>query len=699
MNKITPVMIRNFLLAHKEVLFQCVLALVLYHICSYKIDHSVITIALNDEFGYWTNSSFLMGIEWPSITKNITYYSYGYSFILAIVRLVVRAAGYTDPAVMYRSACVLNLWFIVCSFFLAARICKRYMHNLNWITRNAVCLVVMLYPANLYYSHVTLPECTMMFLFWVFIYTMMRVTDKPGILNHIAFGALAVYIYVVHQRAVSVVITAILVAAFVKLVRISRMRDVTAFFATVYIAYLLQTVMKKNLQNVLYLGNPKVGFGELMSYMFSKNTAVMLAMALFVLLLLYLVDKGRGKLACALLIVGVSIAALYLAERGISGTAEQVSSKIAVNDFAGQWGKVAGIFSKYGLIRLGTSIVGKWLYLAAATGLVICWGMRGLFVNAFWMTVDAARKAFCMIRGKENKTLKRLESDYRAHIWFLGVFLAWFGAFLISAIYKEGLYTVDDLVNGRYVEYTIGVLVIYSVDRLLADKHWFMMLIVCLVLYVAAGEYCQHVCDIVERDRFVPMHALMLGLLFEKNAIPIGKFRELAEYVVPLSVGFVLLLKLFSNRISEYRINLKVVTARCIVALIIPTLVWNHISYKLLDNLCLTFDNWSNGAPRAAVWVNLLDNGQKIYCTTEVYYRKAELIQFSLADKVVEYTPFSELSFDEDAIYFINSNQLQEPVVAEKCELICGIGDYSVVINKNQEIMKRWNSYREILQR
>lgn len=700
-NKITTEMIKDFLISNRETLLQCVLAVILYVVCSYQLDKVAITVILNDEYGYWANSSFLMGIEWPSITQNIAYYSYGYSFMLVFVRLVARLMGYTAPEIVYRYACVLNILFIVSSFFIATRVCKRYMHNLNWVARSAVCFVLMLYPANLFYSHITLTECALTFMFWVFIYIMMRITDKPSIWNHIAYGVVAVYVYVIHQRAFSVLMTAIIVAIFIKLVRVSRMRDVTAFFSVVYISFLLQTVMKKNIQNVLYLGNPKVGFRELMSYMFTKKTAVILLAMLFVLLLLYLADKGRARLACIVLTAGIMAAAIYLVKNGISGTSGEVSAKIAVNDFSGQWEKITGIFSLYGLIRLGTSIVGKWLYLAAATGLVICWGMRDTFVNAFWMAVDSVKRIFYVITGRENRMLKRLENDYRAHIWFLGVFLAWIGAFLISAIYKEGLYKVDDLMNGRYIEYAIGILVLYSVDRLLSDKHWFIMLLICLALYLTAGWYCQYVYDILRRTEFAPSHAVVLGLIFEKNALPTGKLRELARYVVPLSLGFILFLKLFSNYFSRYQFNKKIITARCIIALIIPMLAWNHISYGLIDDyLCPLTDKWTGAVPHVATWVDLLENGEKIYLVKDgLYYRKAELIQFELMDKVVEYIPLSQINFDEDAIYIINNRRLQDPAVVEKCEVVCSIGSYAVVINRNQEIMKRWNCYKEVLQR
>ncbi|MBQ5849827.1 MAG: hypothetical protein IIW54_03270, partial [Lachnospiraceae bacterium] len=42
-------------------------------------DKIVQLIIFNDEYGYWANSSFFLGIDWSSVTSRIPYYSYGYS--------------------------------------------------------------------------------------------------------------------------------------------------------------------------------------------------------------------------------------------------------------------------------------------------------------------------------------------------------------------------------------------------------------------------------------------------------------------------------------------------------------------------------------------------------------------------------------------------------------------------------------------
>ena len=132
-----------------------------------------------------------------------------------------------------------------------------------------------------------------------------------------------------------------------------------------------------------------------------------------VILWLYILEKGKVKLGLVLLalatviICGAVSMGLNLVETPERGR----ESILAINELSGQIGVLKNVFTKYGLIRLGTSIVGKWYYLAAATGLVICWGLRDLFLNAIFLAVDGCKRLTATLRGKEHivsaKTRKR----------------------------------------------------------------------------------------------------------------------------------------------------------------------------------------------------------------------------------------------------------------------------------------------------
>ena len=71
-----------------------------------------------------------------------------------------------------------------------------------------------------------------------------------------------------------------------------------------------------------------------------------------------------------------------------------------MNDFSGQWGVVRNLLTQNGLIRLGISMTGKWFYMATVSGLVVCWGIFGLFRNAFTLFGESIRQRAMVFAGR-----------------------------------------------------------------------------------------------------------------------------------------------------------------------------------------------------------------------------------------------------------------------------------------------------------
>lgn len=679
---------------NKEFIFQGALALVLCFLIAYRFIEAKMPILLDDEYGYWSNSAFFLGYDWSSITQNIAYYSYGYSLLLVLVKVIAGFMGY-GFAQTYQLAILFNILCIVGSYFLALQISKRYLHHMNRVVRGLACFVVMLYPTNMIYSHTTLTECTLTFVFWLFAYTMMRVIDKPGILNHMSMAFFAMYIYVVHQRSLAVLITAVMVVLFIRLVRISQMKHAVSFGATLYLCYVAHTIIKGNLQNIAYMRGQCRDLGEAVSYAFTKTSALLLVALLVTLLLLFLIDKGKVRLTLSIVLVGVAIIVIYLVNKGgfpFQAAGQGADFRMSVNDFAGQWGKVIGIFSVNGMIRLGTSVVGKWFYLAAGSGLVICWGLRDLIVNFFWMLVDTIKRGVYAVCNKQYTTMKRLDDDWKAHIWLTGIFLAFIGTFLICAIYKEGLYKVDDLIHGRYIEFLIGVVLLISVNSLLSERHWILTLVISLILFIIAGHYCQYVYDELQRTEYELAHAVMFGRIFWNYESPTGKIRIVEQYVLPMGISFILLLKAF----RQYDTKKQMLTIRCALALLIPFIAWHHLSQSIIDHYVVVRNEKQSGAmPDVSTWAQMMARDKNVYFIRDSFsYKQAGIIQYMMYEKPMILTDLASVDMDEDAVYILHIKYMSDPAISEKLEMIKQAGNYAVTINKYQDLMKKWEALK-----
>lgn len=697
-NKITGVMIKGFLIEHKEVLFQCLLAVIILLVGTYRIRESTMPILLDDEYGYWSNSAFFTGSNWSSITSKIAYYSYGYSLVLAPIRLFSawRNLGWAET---YQLAQLVNVSFLVGGFFIGVRLCKRYMTNLNWVVRSMACFAVMVYASNLFYAHISFTESTLNVVFWIFLYLMMRVIDEPKVINHIGYAVTAFYIYTVHQRALAILVTSILVVLYLRFVRKNTLKHTAAFGITLYVCSLLHSVIKGTLQSVCYMGNEPGGLAGSLQYIFTKKSALIFVVCLVLFVLLYLADKGKVRLVFGIIAAGLVIAVVYLVTHAgeLSAAQDAVPNKIAMNDFAGQWDKVKGMFSRSGLVRLGTSVVGKWFYLAASTGLVICWGMRDLFGNFFLMLADSVKRLIAAVRGKEYIDMKAVSEKWNDRIWFTGVFLAWFGTFMICAIYKEGLFKNDDLLNGRYHEFVIGILLLYSLNILIKEKNWLITALVSLLMYLAAAWFCQFAMDELQRTDFELAHCVMFGRVIWNYQVPYGRIKVLSQYVLALAAAFFVAFKVGSYFIKSH----KVAAIRCVLALLIPVFAWVHLANTIVDNYVVVRNEKQKGAmPVIASWIDTLGMDLPVYYAEDyLSYKQASIIQFMLQDKEIIMTHIGDMNFDEDACFIINNRYLTEDSrVAEKCKTVVSVGSYALVINKEQEISKRWEYYETMFQ-
>lgn len=701
--------LKQFLQGHSlphlpyQLLLQGVLALVIFLLATYRLSEIGQPILFNDEVGYWSNSAFFLGLDWTSVTGRISYYSYGYSLLLVPIRLLAGLFGWRWDT-MYRAAVVMNAGFLVLSYVLALRLAKRYLTGLHDLVRTAACFTIFTYSSYIVYAHITWTECTLVFFFWVFLYVMMGVVDRPGIGNHIAFALVSFYIYTVHQRALGIVVTAVLMVLYLRLMGRNKMRDAAAFLASLYGYSLVHAMVKGNLQNVNYLGGEPAGWKTVAGYALTKNSLLFLAAGAAVLVLLWLLEKGRRKTALAFLAAGAVACILYLRLRSGAAPTEgelRVANRLGTNDFSGQWGVIRNLFSRDGLIRLGISMTGKWYYMASVTGLVVCWGIFGLFKNAFVLLREHFRQLIAVFRAKtvRNDAPQAdiinggLSSEqWKDRIWLLGLLSAWFSTFMISSIYKEGLYKNDDLVNGRYTEFVLGFVLLYGLYRLLNDRKWIFTFAFYMLLYILAGKLCQYAWDELQRKEFELAHCVMFGRVVWNYEVPHGKVEQLQGYIVPLILYFMLLLKPLLGPLRE-RFP-RIAAVRAALVLLIPVVAWSYLGRTIVDAYVVV-RNEKQAEPfvQFSDWIRVLENGENVYYICDSPNdRNPGALQFMLPDLPVTVAGVEEVSFEEDAFYIMKNYfwDAEGSVIPEKCETMMRLGRYVLAINKDQDLARRW---------
>lgn len=733
---------KRYLYEHRAALLTCIPALVIFLLATYRLSDIGQPILFNDEIGYWSNSAFFLGMDWTSVTGRIGYYAYGYSLLLIPLRLLSRVF-YWGWSSLYHAAVVMNGCFLVMSFVIALKLSERYLTGMNRLVRTAACFAVCTYSSYLVYAHIAWTECTLMFFFWVFLYVMMRLTDRPTVGNHIAFALVSFYLYTVHQRALGIVVSAVVIVLYMRILRKNSLRDTAAFLGSVYVCGLLHSMVKTNLQQVNYLGGEPVGLQGLLGYAFTKTSFVFLAGGLVLFLVLYLVEKRKYKILLAFLAAGTALgigAFAYGGGQALLNPAAEGGNRLSVNDFAGQWGVVRNLLTAKGLARLGVSMAGKWFYMAAASGLVACWGIWGLFKNVWYLLQDSIGQ-LRLAYGKrtetgteaeteiETKTETEIEKETETEtgteieketkteaetetgtqtgkgvrsreavglsdrIWLFGLFLGWFSTFTISALYKEGLYKNDDLFNGRYVEFTVGFVLLYGFYRLLNDRKWVRTTVLYVLLYIAAGKLCQHLVDGLERKEFELAHCVMFGRVFWNYQVPYGRVAALTRYVMPLSLSFIVLLKLAREKLP------RVAVARAALALMIPVAAWSYLGKTIVDAYVVV-RNEKQERPfvQLSDWIRILGSGEKVYYIVDsANDRNPGLLQFMLQEQPVTVAAVTDLTYQEDAFYVMKEYfwMREDVALADECEVIMQTAGYIMAVNKNQNLARRWDPFRE----
>lgn len=195
-----------------------------------------------------------------------------------------------------------------------------------------------------------------------------------------------------------------------------------------------------------------------------RTIAVLIA-CVITLVIYYAMKKNRIKQCITFLgLIAIIFLLGYGLKEWITGNIYAASDSVNVNDYAGQKGKIAYIFTEEGGRNLIVSAAGKVLYLGIAS--------FGLAYFGMWNVVKK------VIEGvKTWKEKKELTTDK----WFcLFVLLATAGAVMVNAIYTIHPGRVDALTYGRYHEYIMPILIVLGLIEISENSKVYCKLVAFL---------------------------------------------------------------------------------------------------------------------------------------------------------------------------------------------------------------------------
>ena len=290
------------------ILLKAFIVLSLICLCMYGLQGIYGFSLFPDEFGYWSSAARRLGYDFSEVSSIGSYYSYGYSLILAPVMKL-----FSDSILAYRAAVIVNLILQILSFFIILKIIDKVIVDINPYLRVILAGIAVLYPSWVFYTQMTMSEALLFFLYVLVIYLVFQYLENPSLFRGMILAISSLYMYTVHMRTVGVLVAVFLTVLF---------------------------------NMVMQLRDKAVSKGE----EFGRRRGLILGVVTVLFLLI-------GFIICIIIKNNV-ISSLY--------SSGQVDSTY-VNDYSGQTGKLAELLSLRGIGRFLVSMSGKLLYLGCAT--------------------------------------------------------------------------------------------------------------------------------------------------------------------------------------------------------------------------------------------------------------------------------------------------------------------------------------------
>ena len=194
----------------KDYLIHCLAILIITMLCLINFEKYNYLVILNDEFGYWANAASFMGYDWKELIAETPYYSWGYSiWLMPIIGLL------PTPELWYKAAISLNILFLIGSYFLCCKTGKMLFRNIENSIVYAVSFVTIIYPSNIFYAQLTWSETLLYFLMWLATYLIVILENKFSYKKITMTAIILIYMYIVHARAIGVVLVGIVALFFV----------------------------------------------------------------------------------------------------------------------------------------------------------------------------------------------------------------------------------------------------------------------------------------------------------------------------------------------------------------------------------------------------------------------------------------------------------------------------------------------------
>lgn len=255
-----------------SILGMTLLLMVLFHVYYLTgIQHAY------DESGYWSAAAYLLGFDWSDLSEYNLYYSYGYGFLLAVIM------KFFSQKYIYIFAVVLNAILLLLEMLVVNYCLKRLATRLSMEFRVAISFVVIIYPYNIFYAHLTVSEVLLSFLFVISIAVIIKMLDTEKCYWSAVFAVLIGFMYMVHQRSIGIIISAVMMLVCTACMKKKKFYNLIIFVVTLLVIMILGQMIKHGYVKAWFSNNSQAaelndysGQTSKIAFLFSGNGVISL---------------------------------------------------------------------------------------------------------------------------------------------------------------------------------------------------------------------------------------------------------------------------------------------------------------------------------------------------------------------------------------------------------------------------------------
>ena len=485
---------------------------------------------------------------------------------------------FKNPTTLYRSAVCLNIIFLLLVFLIAYIIVRQIYNELEKEISILIALIATLTSGAVTYAEIAWSETAILLFTWLTLFLFWEYLKRRNLLFLVLFTLCNLGIYIIHQRMLGIVIASSIILIFCVLYKKIPANHILLYITLLIVGIVIASVLKTYIQDVLW------NYGE----------------------------------------------------------SSSLISNLNVNDYEGQIGKIALIFSSpNNFLLFIENVLGKIFYFNFAS-----------FFTLF----------ICLYFFFKKIIKKQISNEV---IFYLFALLSIAGMIAITSIFNFNPGRNDGLIYGRYSESLVGITILIGFANCLCSREKKIVSIPILIflfspfLEVLLAYMVKHLMWIGENAVFtLNIPAMSRYIVLEEQTFYIAKF--LIESIAILCV--ILFIIYFYQKNTKLR-NI------VLSALFIILLFTSYANETCVYREHISF--WQAQKKEVISLIqrseNIISNRENIYFLMQDEFNldgNRNIIQYTLRDKEIECISEDLLpEMKEGDLIFINiSNPLYEDV-------------------------------------